>query len=149
MMRNLEVERLTLAAMSLGIADRCLEIMVRHAQERKAFGQPILGFGQVQRYIGESFAMTEAARALVYNVARDIGPDRRNNAAAAKALVEAEAAVEVADPPALSAALAKLFADPAWRGVLASNARGVVAQHEGVLDAVLARLAPTLDRFAA
>ena len=78
MMRNLEVERLTLAAMSLGIADRCIEIMVRHAQERKAFGQPILGFGQVQRYIGESFAMTEAARALVYNVARDIGPDRRN-----------------------------------------------------------------------
>jgi isovaleryl-CoA dehydrogenase len=78
MMRNLEVERLTLAAMSLGIADRCLEIMVRHAQERKAFGQPILSFGQVQRYIGESFAMTEAARALVYNVARDIGPDRRN-----------------------------------------------------------------------
>jgi isovaleryl-CoA dehydrogenase len=52
--------------------------MVRHAQERKAFGQPILGFGQVQRYIGESFAMTEAARALVYNVARDIGPERRN-----------------------------------------------------------------------
>ena len=28
MMRNLEIERLTLAAMSLGIADRCLEIMI-------------------------------------------------------------------------------------------------------------------------
>src|SRR5262249_20288496 len=33
MMRNLEIERLTLAAMSLGIADRCLEIMLAYAAE--------------------------------------------------------------------------------------------------------------------
>lgn len=78
MMRNLELERLTLAAMSLGIADRCLEIMVRHAALREAFGQPINRFGQIQRYIGESYAMTEATRALVYSVARQVGPDREN-----------------------------------------------------------------------
>lgn len=78
-----------------------------------------------------------------------IGPDRRNNASAAKALIDADAAIEVADPPGLSAALAKLLADPARRDALAANARGVVAQHEGVLDAVLARLAPTLDRLNA
>lgn len=78
MMRNLELERLTLAAMSLGIADRCLEIMVRHARERVAFGQPINQFGQVQRYIAEGYAMAEAARCLVYNVAQSVGPDTRN-----------------------------------------------------------------------
>ncbi len=78
MMRNLEIERLTLAAMSLGIADRCLDIMVRHAEARVAFGQPINRFGQVQRYIGDSYAATEAARALIYSVARTVGPDRRN-----------------------------------------------------------------------
>jgi isovaleryl-CoA dehydrogenase len=78
MMRNLEIERLTLAAMSLGIADRCLDIMVRHAEGRIAFGQPINRFGQVQRYIGESYASTEAARALIYNVARTVGPNSRN-----------------------------------------------------------------------
>jgi len=78
MMRNLEVERITLAAMSLGIADRCMELMVRHAHERQAFRTPINRFGQIQRYIGEGFAMTEAARCLVYNVARDIGPEIRN-----------------------------------------------------------------------
>jgi isovaleryl-CoA dehydrogenase len=78
MMRNLEIERLTLAAMSLGIADRCLEIMVRHANERVAFGQPINRFGQIQRYIGESYAMTEAARALIYSVARSVGAEQRN-----------------------------------------------------------------------
>jgi isovaleryl-CoA dehydrogenase len=78
MMRNLEIERLTLAAMSLGIADRCVEIMVRYAAERSSFGKPIAEHGQIQRYIGESYAKTEAARALVYSVAREVGPNKRN-----------------------------------------------------------------------
>ena len=78
MMRNLEIERITLAAMSLGIADRCLEIMVNYATERKAFGRPLVDFGQIQRYIGESYASTEASRALIYNVARTIRHDRKN-----------------------------------------------------------------------
>ncbi len=78
MMRNLEIERITLAAMSVGIAERCVEIMVRHASDRQAFKSPLNRFGQIQRYIAEGFAMTEAARCLVYNVARDIGPEIRN-----------------------------------------------------------------------
>ncbi len=78
MMRNLEIERITLAAMSVGIAERCVEIMVHHAQERQAFRSPINRFGQIQRYIGDGYAMTEAAKCLVYNVARTIGPDIRN-----------------------------------------------------------------------
>ena len=78
MMRNLEIERLTLAAMSVGIADRCVEIMVSYANERKSFGQPIANFGQIQRYIAEGYAHTEAAKCLVYNVAADIGPEIRN-----------------------------------------------------------------------
>ena len=78
MMRNLEIERLTLAAMSLGIADRCMDIMVKHAAERVAFGQSINRFGQIQRYIGDCYAQTEAARALIYSVALEVGPDKRN-----------------------------------------------------------------------
>ncbi len=78
MMRNLEIERLTLAAMSCGIATRCVEIMVQYAHDRKAFGQSINRFGQIQRYIADSYAMTEAARCLTYNVARAVGPDIRN-----------------------------------------------------------------------
>lgn len=78
MMRNLELERLTLAAMSVGIADRCVDIMVRHAQERRTFGQPLLSYGQIQRYIAESYAMTEAGKSLVYNVARSVGATVRN-----------------------------------------------------------------------
>jgi isovaleryl-CoA dehydrogenase len=77
MMRNLEIERLTLAAMSVGIAERCVEIMVRYANERKTFGQPLHQYGQIQRYIGDGYAMTEAAKCLTYNVARDVAPGRR------------------------------------------------------------------------
>ncbi len=78
MMRNLEIERLTLAAQSLGIADRCLDIMVRYANERVSFGSPINRYGQIQRYIAESYARTEAARCLIYAVAARVGPDQRN-----------------------------------------------------------------------
>ena len=78
MMRNLEIERLTLAAMSLGIADRCMDLMVNYARQRQAFGQSINRFGQIQKMIGDSYAMTEAARCLIYNVARDVAPDINN-----------------------------------------------------------------------
>ena len=78
MMRNLEIERLTLAAMSLGIADRCVDVMVRYADERSAFGTPLNRFGQIQRYIGDSYAATEAARCLIYNVAGSVAPGQRN-----------------------------------------------------------------------
>lgn len=77
MMRNLEIERLTLAAMSVGIAERCVEIMIRYADERKTFGKPIHEYGQIQRYIADGYAAMEAAKALTYNVARDVGPDKR------------------------------------------------------------------------
>jgi isovaleryl-CoA dehydrogenase len=98
MMRNLEIERLTLAAISLGIADRCLDIMLGYAAERQAFGRPIHEFGQVQRYIAESFAKTEAARTLIYSVARECGPDKRNRIGTdAAKLFAAPVAKEVAD----------------------------------------------------
>ncbi len=98
MMRNLEIERLTLAAMSLGIADRCMEIMVRYSTERASFGKPISEHGQIQRYIGDSYAKTEAVRALVYTVAREVGPDKRNRLGTdAAKLFAAPVGKEVAD----------------------------------------------------
>ena len=78
MMRNLEIERLTLGAMSVGIADRCVETMINFAGERRQFGRPIADFGQIQRYIADSYAMTEAAKCLLYQVARNVGPNQRN-----------------------------------------------------------------------
>ena len=98
MMRNLEIERLTLAAMSLGIAERCLELMVTYGNERVSFGQKINHYGQIQRFIGESYAKTEAARALVYNEALSVGPDKRNRLGSdAAKLFAAPVGKEVAD----------------------------------------------------
>ncbi len=98
MMRNLEIERLTLAAMSLGIADRCLEIMIKYAADRRSFGKPIAEHGQIQRYIGESYAKTEAARALVYTVAHRTHPERQNRLGTdAAKLFAAPVGKEVAD----------------------------------------------------
>lgn len=79
MMRNLELERLTLAAMSLGIAKRCIQIMNRYASEREAFGKPLSFFGQIQKHIGDSFAEYQAARAYVYNTARKLKLDQEGN----------------------------------------------------------------------
>lgn len=72
MMRNLEIERVTLAAMALGIARRSIEVMSNYAQERKAFGKPIADFGQVQKAIAESYAEYMAGRSYVYNFARSL-----------------------------------------------------------------------------
>jgi isovaleryl-CoA dehydrogenase len=69
MMRNLELERLTLAAMSLGLARRSLHEMNKYASERSAFKTQIRNFGQMQRYIGESWAKYRAMRAYIYDTA--------------------------------------------------------------------------------
>tara|TARA_B100001248_G_scaffold257619_1_gene240479 strand:- start:8431 stop:9618 length:1188 start_codon:yes stop_codon:yes gene_type:complete len=70
MMKNLEIERVTLAAQSLGIARRCIDVMSKYAEEREAFGKPISRFGQIQSYIANSFAEYRAAKAYIYETAR-------------------------------------------------------------------------------
>ncbi len=70
MMKNLEIERLTLAAQSIGIAKRCIEIMSKYSEERQAFGKSLSFFGQIQNYIGTSYAEYKAAKAYVYDTAR-------------------------------------------------------------------------------
>jgi isovaleryl-CoA dehydrogenase len=99
MMRNLEIERLTLAAMSLGIAQRSLAVMVAYANERKSYGVPIREHGQIQRYIAESYAEYAAARTFVYDVARrmDLGETGQRLDADATKLFAAQVGKRVAD----------------------------------------------------
>lgn len=79
MMRNLEIERLTLAAMSLGIAKRSIQEMNKYATQRSAFGKPLRKFGQIQRYIADSYAKYMASRAYVYDTARKLKLDSHGN----------------------------------------------------------------------
>jgi len=79
MMRNLEIERIGLAAMGLGIARRSLAAMNRYASEREAFGSEIRDFGQIQRHIGESWAEYRAMRAYIYDTARNTDLEKSGN----------------------------------------------------------------------
>lgn len=73
MMRNLEIERIGLAAMGLGIARRCIDEMKRYATERSAFGsRDLLDFGQIQRHVAESYAEYMAGRCYVYGLANQL-----------------------------------------------------------------------------
>ena len=95
MMRNLEIERVTLAAQSVGIALRCIDEMGRYAvAERKAFGQYLIEFGQIQRMVAESYASCHAARALVYDIAHRITPTSRQSLGAAAAKLAATGMAE-------------------------------------------------------
>ena len=90
MMRNLEIERVTLAAQSLGIARRALDEMTNYAiNVRKAFGKPLAEFGQMQQMIAESYARYRASRALVYETALRVHPERRESLSAAAAKLSA------------------------------------------------------------
>lgn len=79
MMRNLELERIGLAAMGLGIARRSLAAMNQYASEREAFGREIRDFGQIQRHIGESWAEYRAMRAYIYETARNTDLSKSGN----------------------------------------------------------------------
>ena len=100
MMKNLEVERLALASMSLGIASRSLEIMNKYASERKAFEKPIRSFGQIQKYLSKSYAEYQAIRSYTYYVAWQMlsqpSNKHRLNCDAAK-LLSAEIGKNIAD----------------------------------------------------
>ncbi|MCR9141346.1 MAG: acyl-CoA dehydrogenase family protein [bacterium] len=86
MMRNLEIERVTLAAQSVGIARRCIDEMAKYAiVDRQAFGRSLVDHGQIQRLLAESYADYAAARALVYQVAAQLHPNARNSLGAASA----------------------------------------------------------------
>jgi len=75
------------------------------------------------------------------------GPDMSNCLVMARALASAGATLTVTDGPSLAAAVGRLLADPVERAARAAAAAGVAAHNRDVLDAVLAQLAPWLDRL--
>ena len=58
------MERSGVAAMSLGIIERCLELCTQYAKDRVQFGQPIGEFQLIQ----EKLALMEVARLNVQNL---------------------------------------------------------------------------------
>jgi isovaleryl-CoA dehydrogenase len=70
MMRGLDVERATLAGISVGLAQAALDHSVAYARQREQFGRPIAEFQMVQKLLADMYVDVEAARLLVYEAAQ-------------------------------------------------------------------------------
>jgi short-chain 2-methylacyl-CoA dehydrogenase len=83
---TLEVGRISIAALSLSLAQAVLDMATSYARERKQFGQPISKFQAVQFKLADMATELEAARWLTYRAAylRDTGQPFRKEAAMAK-----------------------------------------------------------------
>jgi len=86
MMKNLEIERITIAGISLGIAEACLAQSIKYAGERKQFGKNLAHFQMIQKMIAEMYSETEAMKRMLYTVAYeyDHGIKSNNLASAVK-----------------------------------------------------------------
>ncbi len=73
----LDIGRIGVAAMGLGLAQGALDQALAYAKERKAFGQPISKFQAIQGKLADMATEIEAARLLVYKAARL--KDKRDN----------------------------------------------------------------------
>lgn len=79
MMRNLEIERVALAAMAIGIARRCIDEMVQYSSQRKAFGKQISNFGQIQQAIAVSYAEYMAGKSYLYTLTNSLNLESYGN----------------------------------------------------------------------
>ncbi len=79
MMKNLEIERITIAGISLGIAQACVDQCVKYAGERKQFGKNLAQFQMIQKMIAEMASETEAMRRMLYTVCYEYDHGHKSN----------------------------------------------------------------------
>jgi short-chain 2-methylacyl-CoA dehydrogenase len=97
-LRVLDIGRIGVAAMGVGLAQGALEQALAYAKERQAFGQPISKFQTIQAKLANLSTEIEATRLLVHKAAylKDAGRDFSLTAAQAK-LKSGRLAVRAAD----------------------------------------------------
>jgi len=71
-MRTFDRTRPGVGAQGVGLAQGALDEAVRYAREREQFGKKIISFQAIQHLLSDMATQVEAARALVYSVARYI-----------------------------------------------------------------------------
>lgn len=91
----LDEGRIAIAALSVGLAQGCIDECLRYAGEREAFGQKIGGFQAIQFKIADMEARTHAARLAYYSAASKMlrGDPFKREAAIAK-LISSNAAMD-------------------------------------------------------
>ena len=90
--------RIAIAALSVGVAQACLDAALAYARERRTFGEPISRHQAIQFKLADMAMETEVARTMVYRAASAYGR---------------EGASETSDEVRMLAAMSKLYASEA------------------------------------
>jgi alkylation response protein AidB-like acyl-CoA dehydrogenase len=102
LMRGLSVERMIIAATSIGAARRSLEDAVAYMRQRDAFGAPIATYQALRHRVADLATDIAVTRAFVYDVAQGIDEGREDDLAQASSMAKMRA-TEVAKNTALEA----------------------------------------------
>jgi short/branched chain acyl-CoA dehydrogenase len=81
----LDIGRIGVAAMGVGLAQGALDEALKYAKERRAFGKPISKFQAIQAKLADMATEIAAARLLVYKAAREKDAGRNFTLTAAQA----------------------------------------------------------------
>lgn len=95
---GLDIGRMAIASMALGLAEGAYERAIAYAQQRIQFGKPISGFQVIQHYAADMLKDIELVKALIYRTAAryDAGEKISTEAAICK-LAGTEMACRVTD----------------------------------------------------
>ncbi len=96
-MRTFDYTRPGVASQAVGVAQGALDWALKYSKERNQFGQPISAFQGIQFMLADMATKIEAARALVYSVARmiDSGAKDTSRYSAEAKLFASDVAMEV------------------------------------------------------
>ncbi len=94
----LDVGRVAISAMAVGLAEACLQLSLAHAKQRRAFGGPLSKLQAIQFKLADMAVAVDLARLATYRAAvlLDQGKPFKKEAAIAK-LYSSEAALRVVD----------------------------------------------------
>jgi short/branched chain acyl-CoA dehydrogenase len=115
--------RIAIAALSVGVAQACLDAALSYARERRTFGEPISRHQAIQFKLADMAMETEVARTMVYRAASAYGR---------------EGASETSDEVRMLAAMSKLYASEASKRA-ADNALQIHGGYGFIEDYPVAR----------
>jgi isovaleryl-CoA dehydrogenase len=71
LMKSFEIERITIAAISTGVALASLSWQIQHSKERVQFGKPIAEFQMVQKKLADGATLLDVVRTYLFFVAKN------------------------------------------------------------------------------
>ena len=97
-MKTFDKSRPGIGALGVGLSQGALDVAVEYARKRVQFEKPIISFQAIQHKLANMATKTEAARALIYSIARymDTDPQDVSKLAAMCKVFAGDVAMEVA-----------------------------------------------------